>query len=426
MSVLVTGTRFAVPIWLVLNSAAFGQGCGNRVAAGAGAPPVAVTPLVLQLPQSEIQPVRGTDGQLHLAYVAQIANLAPQTFSIDAVQPLDALTGKPTGRTLVRDMDGKNIAGAMRLYAPALLGKVTPGETDFGRIPGGSLGMSFFSLTYPASASLPRLISHRIAMHGADGKKLQVLTDPVAVACAPPVVLQPPLSGPGWWDANGCCDTISPHRGAILPVNGQMRAPEQFGIDFVQVRADGGCCSGAPDDLKNWPFFGAPVFASATGRVLEVLDGLPEQPVGKPVGITASNAPGNHMIQDIGGGRFIAYCHFKTGSISLGIRPGVMLQAGEKIGEVGNTGSSTAPHLHFQVMDRPSVLNSTGLPFVFARQFLAGHVAGSANAVEHNYEVGGKLSLKAQTATIHRNEMPLEGDLLEFGERRTTLSRSKS
>jgi len=35
------------------------------------------------------------------------------------------------------------------------------------------------------------------------------------------------------------------------------------------------------------------------------------------------------------------------------------------LGRLGNSGQATAPHLHFQVTDGNSVLESEGVPFVF-------------------------------------------------------------
>jgi hypothetical protein len=41
-------------------------------------------------------------------------------------------------------------------------------------------------------------------------------------------------------------------------------------------------------------------------------------------------------------------------------RPGDRVRRGELLGRLGNSGSSTGPHLHFQVMDRPSALAAEG------------------------------------------------------------------
>jgi hypothetical protein len=92
-------------------------------------------------------------------------------------------------------------------------------------------------------------------------------TNPIDVSCQAPVAISPPLAGSGWWDANGCCSVVSPHRGATLPVNGDFKLPEQFAIDYVRLNARGGCCTGPVKQLSSWPFFGAPILAVADGVV---------------------------------------------------------------------------------------------------------------------------------------------------------------
>ena len=41
------------------------------------------------------------------------------------------------------------------------------------------------------------------------------------------------------------------------------------------------------------------------------------------------------------------------------------MTVGEQVAECGNSGNSTEPHLHMQLMDRPGVLFAAGLPFRF-------------------------------------------------------------
>jgi hypothetical protein len=228
------------------------------------------------------------------------------------------------------------------------------------------------------------------------------------------VVVKPPLSGDRWVDWGGCCSIISAHRFTLLPLNGSLRPAQRFAIDFVQLDEEGRLFVGDPKDLDNWHFFGADVLAAASGRVIEVVDDLPDQVPGElPPGITIDEASGNRVIMDIGDGRFALYAHMIPGSIV--VEEGQRVRAGEKLGRLGNSGNTDAPHLHFQIMDGPGDLNSVGLPFVFDRMALQGRLAGSSPEEVDDVLFSGEAVLVDDSVTgPRRRQMPLMLDLLGF------------
>lgn len=72
---------------------------------------------------------------------------------------------------------------------------------------------------------------------------------------------------------------------------------------------------------------------------------------------------GNFVIIDHENGEFSIYCHLQDGSIK--VKPGDKVHKGMIIARVGNTGNSSAPHLHFQIMDSKNFFTANGLPMMF-------------------------------------------------------------
>ena len=390
---------------------------GGGPPAVAPAPTLALTPVTLRVLQDTVTPVPATDGAVHIAYVAQVANLAASPTDIIGFTPVDpAAADRPIGRDQATSGNGSSIVGKVRPFGAAEAGEAPLPQGFVSRLRSGATGLVFFDVAYPDAAALPGLLAHRLELRDtATGTVHAAVTDPLTVDCAPPVVLRPPLLGHGWWDGNGCC-VVSAHRGAILPVNGRLMPPEQFAIDFEQVREDGTCCTGPLADLASWPFYGAPVLAAATGPVVAVERDEPDQVPGRPVvGITAANAGGNLVIQRIDAAHYVAYAHLQPGSIPDPVTPGAVLHAGDRLGAVGNSGNSTAPHLHFQVMDRPSLLNAVGLPFVFDSQRVEGRVVGTEAEADDRFESGRALAIDKAGAGIQQGRMPASGQVFAFG-----------
>jgi len=100
----------------------------------------------------------------------------------------------------------------------------------------------------------------------------------------------------------------------------------------------------------------------------------------------------------------------QPGSAPPGIGAGSLLRRGQVIGRVGNTGSSTAPHLHFHITDGPLAVGSEGRPYVFDR-FNFTRVVTNPDAVEHN----GPGRFRPAPAPVPRHrQLPLTGDVVDF------------
>lgn len=105
---------------------------------------------------------------------------------------------------------------------------------------------------------------------------------------------------------------------------------------------------------------------------------------------------GNHVVLDLGGGRYAFYAHLRKGSVA--VHPGDRVRRGQVLAKVGNTGNTSAPHLHFHLMDGPSVLGSEGIPYVIDRFALAGKIPDSGVPDDLSGDFRGHLAAEAARA----------------------------
>lgn len=93
---------------------------------------------------------------------------------------------------------------------------------------------------------------------------------------------------------------------------------------------------------------GVDVVAAADGTVLRTRDGMEDISITGRGRESVENAEcGNGAVVDHGNGWQTQYCHMAKGS--LRVKSGDALKAGDKIGQVGLSGATEFPHLHFTI-----------------------------------------------------------------------------
>lgn len=361
-------------------------------------------------PISAPNPVLGADDRVHLAYELLVANNSRLFVTLDKVEAVD-----PAGAALW-SLEGDPLAALTMIYAGS-------GRTVS---PGGTAAV-FMDVSFAKGTPLPADVAVRITATrqaaGPDGKPVPMPADAPLPSTftftgastpigKPAVRIQPPLRGKGWIAVNGCCDSITSHRGAVIAVNGTLRVPERFAIDFVRIDDKGRLFVGPATALSSYPYYGTAVHSVADGVVVNLYDDTDEQVPSEPAkGITPANIGGNMLVIDIGGGAYAFYAHMQRGSLK--VKLGDKVRAGDVIGLLGNTGNTTAPHLHFHVMDGISPLDANGLPYVFDRFSSPGSVKDVGN--EDPTVTGAPFPIDAgRFAGDHIDQLPLNDQVVDF------------
>jgi len=167
-------------------------------------------------------------------------------------------------------------------------------------------------------------------------------------------------------------------------------ANQEFAFDLVALGPNGHTHKGDGSRLDDYYDFGRDVLAVADGTVVEMAsDGTEANDRLRRPGessedfqkrtVQAQNellmkSPkaviGNYVVIRHAGGEFSQYAHMKQGSVR--VKVGDTVTRGQVIGQLGHTGNTTEPHLHFQLTDGQDPMYSRGLPIVFKNTSVEG------------------------------------------------------
>ena len=117
-------------------------------------------------------------------------------------------------------------------------------------------------------------------------------------------------------------------------------------FDILIFDKNGSTHQGSGQANEDFYAFGKKLYAPCDGEVVLVVDGVKDNPPGttNPIYI-----PGNTVIIKATNGEYAFLAHFKQNSIV--VKQGQKIKSGDLLGQCGNSGNSTEPHIHFHLQN---------------------------------------------------------------------------
>lgn len=185
----------------------------------------------------------------------------------------------------------------------------------------------------------------------------------------------------GYYTYKSTVQIISPLRngnyyvgqgGASPLLNGHFLVkPQTYAVDFLKLGRYGRRASFifAGTNLYDYAIFGETVYAPSAGEITVVVDKYDDL---TPPQTDIINVAGNHVLIKREDNIEILLAHLKKGSIKVNV--GDIVTVDTVIGQVGNTGNTSEPHLHMHLErgGKPdTILNGEGVPFCINGNFMA-------------------------------------------------------
>lgn len=246
-------------------------------------------------------------------------------------------------------------------------------------LPGGQDKIDHYYLSIqlpiPLNQAVPASISHRFILRDTVNNKDVTVEGGIFKPriSESPRLISAPIKGDYYLLDNQ--STNGYHYNVTFFLDGTIYTNEKFAFDLNQINETWVTTySGDPQVNESYFAYLDTLYAVAAGTVLKVVDGRGENSgnlQNLPLN-TADEYGGNYLMLDIGGGVYAIYMHCFPGSFK--VKAGDVVTEGQPIAQLGNSGNSSEPHLHFQLVDQPDAWRCNGLPFIFKKFTKTGEI----------------------------------------------------
>jgi murein DD-endopeptidase MepM/ murein hydrolase activator NlpD len=155
------------------------------------------------------------------------------------------------------------------------------------------------------------------------------------------------------------------HGGGTEHLNYHFVADQQrYAIDILKIGENGSYYENQGGEITDFYTFNEPVYAPVNGKVVKVVDSLPNADITFAPN-NRENPAGNYIVIQYDTNRWLFLAHLNKGKVR--VEKGDRVISGDLIGFAGNSGNTSWPHLHLHIQNQPK-LNASGakgIPFRF-------------------------------------------------------------
>ncbi|MCP5100459.1 MAG: M23 family metallopeptidase [Chloroflexi bacterium] len=183
----------------------------------------------------------------------------------------------------------------------------------------------------------------------------------------------------GYGTPDGAIELASPlrngrfiilHGGTNRMINAHAKIhPQDYALDILQLNSFGNRASlfADPQDLTGYEIFGTPLYSPCNGTIVAAVDEFDDL---TPPEMDPEHLAGNHVLIACDGIE-VLLAHMKKGSVAVQVGDAVTTET--ELGQVGNTGNTSEPHLHIHAErggEPGIILDGTAVPFTIGGRFL--------------------------------------------------------
>ena len=324
-----------------------------------------------------------SEQRIHLLYELYLTNFDKDPLHVSRIEVLDL---KASAAAPIATFAAQQLPTMLRPSGASL-----DSQGNY-QLAGNGSAIVYVSIDFDQGSQVPDRLMHRVVTTEGVMEGAAITTHSTTLH-----VLGPPLQGAGWLAHEGPSND-NHHRRGILVVNGKPVFSGRYAIDWNKIENDQ-ASSGDDKDLRSYFGYGQPVLAVADARVVTARDGFPDNAPAQgdafqpAVPTTLETQGGNMIVLDLGDGQFARYMHLRPGSVR--VKSDDVVRAGQVLAQLGSSGDSRGPHLHFEVTNS-SEPGGEGVPYVF-----------------DSYEVTGA---DGHPMGVRKHELPLKDTFVVFPE----------